>query len=252
MNQKEFSPCHYALHFRCHSPVDCQSAYPLYASLLEKAPSSVAEKLHEEGLAPMSQFLQITSEEVIWHINLFSPYLLEHLAPILESEIEFALRNKRITLVVKSVEKSSIPSVEEFFKIATDHAGKHPVQVCTPTAFKSRGNYISLPTSHLVLQNLIKKWNVCYPKAVIELEDEESLQALAQGLWIHQFQIQSQSYLLKGKNISGFVGELTFTNHLKGMQRQVVDVLLLFAPYAGIGIKTTLGMGGLVLVEKRK
>ena len=51
-------------------------------------------------------------------------------------------------------------------------------------------------------------------------------------------------YYLKGSSIPGFVGELTLENRLEGFQRQLADALLLFADHAGVGIKTTLGMGG--------
>ena len=40
------------------------------------------------------------------------------------------------------------------------------------------------------------------------------------------------------------MGELTLANRLDGFQRQLADALLLFADDAGVGIKTTLGMGG--------
>ena len=51
-------------------------------------------------------------------------------------------------------------------------------------------------------------------------------------------------YVLKGSPIPGFVGELTLENRLEGFHRELADALLCFAPFSGVGIKTTLGMGG--------
>ncbi len=246
MNQREFSPCHYTLTLQssAKSPLSCETAYPLYAALLERGPSWVGEALHREGLAPMSQYLQISRGKILWHVHLFSPDLVEQFAPILENTKEFSLRQTRLTLSVEALEVLPIPTAEAFFQQAAQHSGKHTFQVVTPTAFKSRGNYIALPTSHLLLQSLMRKWNVCFPDSQIEDEDGEGLLALSQGLWLHEFALHSEKYSLKRQKISGFVGELTASNHLQGMQRQVVDALLLFAPYVGFGIKTTLGMGG--------
>lgn len=40
------------------------------------------------------------------------------------------------------------------------------------------------------------------------------------------------------------VGDLTLENRLGGFHRELAEALLSFADFAGVGIKTTLGMGG--------
>lgn len=68
---------------------------------------------------------------------------------------------------------------------------------------------------------------------------------LAQGAahsGVHR--LRDRTYYLKGRAIPGFTVELTLDNRLGGFHRQLTDALLLFSAYAGIGIKTALGMGG--------
>lgn len=67
---------------------------------------------------------------------------------------------------------------------------------------------------------------------------------MAQGLECSGFQLRSQTYYLKGNSIPGFTGWMTLENRLTGFHRQLADALLIFSGYTGIGIKTTLGMGG--------
>ena len=94
----------------------------------------------------------------------------------------------------------------------------------------------------------MKKWNGCFPECPIEDEDGEGLQALAEGLSISHFHIKDRAYWLKGTPVPGFVGELTLSNQLDGFHRQLASSLLIFAQYAGVGIKTTLGMGGVTFI----
>ena len=62
-----------------------------------------------------------------------------------------------------------------------EHADKRPhatakyirIEFLTPTAFKSRGQYLNLPTTRLVLQSLIRKWNGSVTECPIEDEDGE-------------------------------------------------------------------------------
>ena len=90
----------------------------------------------------------------------------------------------------------------------------------------------------------MKKWNGCLPECPIEDEDGEGLETMACGLRCRRFQLRNQMYYLKGNSIPGFVGELTIENRLNGFHRQLADALLLFSAYSGVGVKTTLGMGG--------
>ena len=116
----------------------------------------------------------------------------------------------------------------------------------TASAFKSRGKYQVLPTSRLILQNLIQKWNGSFPDCPIEDEDGQGMEAMADGLLYRRFQLYDRTYFLKGNAVPGFVGTVTLENCLSGFHRELADALLTFAGYAGVGIKTSLGMGGVI------
>lgn len=70
------------------------------------------------------------------------------------------------------------------------------------------------------------------------------MEAMAAGLVCSRFQLHDQVYFLKGSAVPGFVGTMTLDNRLSGFHRELVGALLTFAGYAGVGIKTSLGMGG--------
>ncbi len=108
----------------------------------------------------------------------------------------------------------------------------------------SREHYRDLPTTRLIVQSLIRKWNGCFPEYHIDDTDGQGMDALAVGLLCQRFRLCNQTFYLKGNAIPGFVGTTILENHLHGFHRLLADTLLYFSGYAGVGIKTALGMGG--------
>lgn len=218
--------------------------YRLYAALLEQAPENFGTLVHQDGVTPISQFLSCGKEELVWTVSLLGENCESVMVPVLERRKEFFLSRDAIRLTVTGVERQQVCDVDGLFAQAKRSRGVHRVQFCTPTAFKSQGVYLNLPTTRLILQNLIKKWNGCILECPIQDEDGQGMETLAAGLHSTAFRLQSRDYYLKGQKIPGFMGSMTLEHHMKGFHGELTDALLLFADYAGIGIKTTLGMGG--------
>lgn len=218
--------------------------YRLYAILLEEAPASFSFSAHEDAVTPVSQFLTVQKDALLWTVNLLGEDSENALGPVLELVEHLRLQKDNIVLSVQSRRTQKVPDVDSLLAMGAAHSGLHHLRFCTATAFKSKGQYLNLPTSRLIIQSLMKKWNGCFPDCPIEDDDGEGMEALAAGLQCKQFRLRDRTYYLKGRAIPGFVGELTLENRLGGFHRQLASSLLLFAAYAGIGIKTTLGMGG--------
>lgn len=218
--------------------------YRLYAALLEQAPASFAAGAHEDAVTPLSQFLTVRSGAPLWTVSLLGEASEDALGSILERAERLALQKDGVALSVESRSVRRVADVESLLLQGAAHGGTHRLRFCTATAFKSRGQFQRLPTSRLIVQSLIKKWNGCFPDCPIEDTDGEGLEALAAGLRCGAFRLRDGAYYLKGSPIPGFTGELTLENRAAGFHRELANALLLFSAYAGIGIKTTLGMGG--------
>lgn len=220
-------------------------AYHLYAALLEEAPETFGAVSHRDGTTPVSQYLSREGERLVWRVTLLGGESEAALAPVLEAREEYRLKKDGRTLHVARRSFDQISEVEELFVRSAGCSGLHQLTVRTPAAFKSRGQYQILPSPRLILQSLIKQWNGCFPGCPIEDEDGEGMETIAAGLLCRSYQLRSQSYFLKGNRIPGFVGSLMLdTTRLIGFHRTLADALLYFSGYAGIGIKTALGMGG--------
>ena len=219
-------------------------AYRLYAALLERAPARFGAGAHRDGVTPVSQFLVPGGDGLLWTVNLLGEESEAALVPVLASAEAFHLEKDRADLAVASRTAETVADVEDLLLRGAHHGELFRLGFRTAAAFKSRGQYLNLPTARLILQSLVKKWNGCFPDCPIEDEDGEGLEALAAGLRCREFRLQNRMYYLKGSSIPGFVGDLTLENRLDGFQRDLTGALLLFAGYAGVGIKTALGMGG--------
>ena len=220
-------------------------AYHLYAALLEGTDPAWGEALHRDGVTPVSQYLSREGERLVWRVTLLGRESEAALSPVLEERREYRLLREGAALAVTGRDRDTVADVEELFARCHGCTGRHRLEVRTPAAFKSRGLYQILPTQRLILQSLIKQWNGSFPHCPIEDEDGAGMETMAAGLVCRGYQLRDQGYGLKNSRIPGFVGALTLeSGRLTGFHRTLADALLYFSGYAGIGIKTALGMGG--------
>ena len=218
--------------------------YRLYAALLEQMPAAFGTAAHQDGRTPISQHLTAGDGALRWTVSLLGTACEAAASGALERLDRICLEKDGILLTVRNRQRSSVADVEALLTLASCESGLHTLGFRTATAFKSRGQYLNLPSARLIVQSLIQKWNGCIAECPIEDEDGQGTDALAAGLQLRSFRLQDRVYHLKGSPVPGFVGELTLENCLQGFPRQLADALLVFAEYAGVGIKTTLGMGG--------
>ena len=227
----------------CHTRPEW--AYHLYGALLSRLPRAFAEAAHQDAATPLSQYLQLEPDgALLWTVNLLGGDSEAALSAPVEALERLELNKEGATLRVAARAHSEIPDADALLALAEGHSEIHAMRVLTSAAFKSRGQYVNLPTPRLLLQSLVRQWNGCVKEVPIEDEDEEGMETMAAGLRFRQFSLRDRMYYLKGRSIPGFIGSLTVENRLKGFHRTLANALLLFSDYSGIGIKTTLGMGG--------
>ena len=115
------------------------------------------------------------------------------------------------------------------------------IKFCSPTAFKSQGNYIFMPTVRLIFQSLIHKYDTFSSGTMVG--SEETLEHIERYVMITIYHLRSVNFSLEGVRIPAFVG--TITIRVKGPQQLVnlIKMLAVFGQYSAVGIKTALGMG---------
>lgn len=224
-------------------------AYRLYSECLREVPFAYGEKLHSNNVTPVSQYLKRNGEKSIWTVNLLGEEAEKYMKPVFLKKQVYHI-GPEIKVVDQKVQ--TIADADSLLAMAAGGSGLHKLYFETATAFKSQGQYTNLPTIKLIIQNLVKKWNGCFPEMLIEDEDGQGIDALIAGLYCAGYRLHDQRYTLKGTCIHGFTGNIVIKNNLNGFHKELADAILLFSGYSGVGIKTALGMGGVRYLFKEK
>ena len=225
-------------------------AYRLYGWLMAQLPADVGDALHLQGEHPIAHFLHFSPEKqaLVWTVSLLNEAVRQSVSPLLTSVKEIPLHE--LTLPVAEVRVSPAVSAAELIRFGRS-CGENRAKLVflSPCAFKQSGRYAIFPQEALLLQSLTAHWNTAFPEYA--LTDDDALLALQQGLHIVDYNLRTTRYPLKETRIPSFQGSVTVEAHLAPPLLELWNALLSFAPYGGVGIKTTLGMGGTAFFSGR-
>ncbi|MDR0501088.1 MAG: CRISPR-associated endoribonuclease Cas6, partial [Coriobacteriales bacterium] len=127
------------------------------------------------------------------------------------------------------------------------------IRFLTPTAFKSAGQYVFMPSTQLLFQNLLMRYFYVFEEG--SEPDAETITYLSEHTSIIAYNLRSQyadNIASKGKKIPAFIGSLTLKINGEQTLTGFAQMLLSFGEFAGIGIKTSMGMGAMSVIQKRQ
>lgn len=225
------------------TPVFSSQAYRLYAWLLSYLSPSHADALHAQGEHPISQFLRYdpSAKTTVWSVSLLNEMAHDLFAPILDTAETVSLHHGTILLQTKT--HSAVKDAHDLIlESRRRDVSRTTILFHSPASFKQAKRYVIFPQERLIVQSLINQWNRFVPE--YPLDDPDAFQMLADGLRISDYALRSTGFRLKETVIPGFTGRLTIRSLLSPPLAELWSTLLSWAKYSGIGIKTTLGMGG--------
>ena len=101
----------------------------------------------------------------------------------------------------------------------------------------------------LIFQSLMQKYGRLVENQP-EIE-EDTLDYLSEHSTITNYRLETIYFRVHGQRIPAFRGRLTFKVQGAQTLKAYVKMLLTFGEYSGLGMKTSLGMGGIKLEEKK-
>lgn len=220
----------------------------LQGFLMEHISEAYAEYLHSKPFNPYSLYCQIDKERnsLVWHLMAFTNEAIEQMIFPLQrvDAVEIRALDKRFEIVEKSTTMCSIKELTDLIYEGVDTKPK--VFFVTPVAFKRRGGYVFMPEVGLLFQNLLMHYGQIYDNN--KEIDQKTIEYISQNVRITSYRLHSQYFehaVGNGKKIPAFVGQIALL--VKGPQPLIglVNMLLKFGEYAGVGIKTSMGMGGM-------
>lgn len=218
-----------------------------HGAFMERIPRNLADQLHETGIRPYSQCIyhDSKSEKNIWKVGFLNEAVYEAFSKYFREGLEFQLIQQGCTAKIANkrlVKELSYEELADSIFLEEKKISGAGIQYLTTTGFKRGGYYVIMPEPFLLIQSLLMKWNefTSYSK----MEEENLAENLAAHCHLSRYKLQSQIFSVEHRNIQGFGGYQRFGFHGSDMVLRLLGVLFSFALFAGIGIKTALGMGG--------
>jgi CRISPR-associated endoribonuclease Cas6 len=123
-----------------------------------------------------------------------------------------------------------------------------------PTAFRTgteTREFTLVPHPQLVWKNLLRAWNTHAPRAY-QLQKAVVNDEVLRSIRVTHCTLQTQTLHYSHSQQKGFRGSCTYQLPLQRKEASALVALAAFARYAGVGYKTTMGMGQVrVLFEHR-
>lgn len=223
-------------------------AYRLYSWMLECIPPEYGERLHTQGEKPISHYLFFEKEKnrSVWVVNLLTEEMEELFAPLLRRVDTIPLDTGSLQAELLHAEETITSQNLMTAARQEENIRRAELRFLSPTAFKQGGRYAIYPTPDLIIGSLLNKWELICPE--YPLWDEDAVRMLQQGIFVTDYNLRTTRYSLKNVRIPGFTGSVVLESRLAQPMQEIWKLLLHTAQYTGIGIKTTLGMGGTIYV----
>lgn len=238
------------LKLKCEKELTYQMSSLFHGALMELLPEKYADYLHISSLHPYAQHLECREGNWYWVITGLNKEAVKIIIQDTLWKIEYILIKKH-DLKVLIVKKNYM---ETTYKELMDHFyeddGKRYIQIhfLSPTAFKQNGRYLFYPDLRCVFQSLMNK----YDSATAEntMHDEDTLEQICEHAQVIRYDLKSVSFSLEGVRIPSFIGKVTIKLHGTDTMANFVNMLFEFGEYSGVGIKTSLGMGYMKIINE--
>lgn len=238
---------HIELHLQSELPFNYHMGSLFHGFLMERVSSDYGVFLHENQLKPFSQYFRMHRDpkQATWHVSAFDELAYEQLLQPLLSLEQITLKYNGLTADVASVKKFKPITYEALMdQCLVTQKPKRVVKINfeTLTAFRSDKKYILFPQMHMLFHNLASRWDAY--SGPLKVYDREIIYELAESTEVIEYQLRTNRLQIGKGFVKGFIGEAVLKLDGPDSIVRLGNLLLHYANFAGIGIKTTLGMGG--------
>ena len=214
--------------------------------LMENINTEYADYFHSVSINPFTSCIYKDDKtgKFNWRITMLNEMSYNMLMSAFKEGIpkSIYLSNKEMEVNIKSFTLSK-KNIEEIF---SDDRNTTSVKFITPTSFKSNGVNHIYPNITTLLQGIINKINTYFDD--VELSDEKVINKLLENVYIRDYNLRTQFFYLEKIKIKGFVGRINIGLAVKDEAlEKLLSIIIKLSEYTGFGMKTSLGMGAVIL-----
>ena len=222
-----------------------------FLQMVNNVSPQLAQTLHDDpqNKAFTLCILEEAENKLLWRLTLLDDLLFKPFTDIFTQTMTMDLRIGANKINIASVNCSPLSGYKlanfAFYSQMVEAVGNSKTlgfEILTPLAFKSGDWDLPLPIPKLFFKSLHNRWQT-YSAVKFNFDDLDNF--LEKHIFISRFQLESKEFS-NGKAISiGAVGSMKFI--IKGKVPsdfiKYINILSDYSFYAGVGKKTTMGMG---------
>ncbi len=217
--------------------------------LMQQIDTSYAEFLHYNQINPFSSciYREKKDENYYWRVCTTNKTAYEQIIlPLSETaKKSIYLRHRDAKIGVKQLTVETQSFDELFFSSSKPYK----IRLLTPTTYKTGGVNPIFPNIATLLGGVINKVNAHSDN--IKMQDERIVEEFLSGLYIRDYNLKTANFDLERIKVKGFMGTIIPAYRGKEDLKNLLSFLMNVSEYTGLGIKTSLGMGG-VKIEYAK
>lgn len=226
----------------------------LHGVIMQTITTQYAQVLHTLDVLPYAQSLEIENGNAFWVVTTLTEQARIEILDLLRADAfsHFTLTHHQmpVTIVSKTYSELSYPQLLDRFYVQEQNERYLRLQFTTCTSFKSQGQYCIFPDMRLILQSLLQKFNANCP--CYTLQEDHLLEDLTAACEIIGYTLHSNKFSLERTKIPAFLGEVLVKIDGNSTMLSLINMLLHFGAYSGVGVKTALGMGHVHILTKNQ
>lgn len=224
----------------------------LHGLLMEYCSSEFISICHSNQFNPFSQCLYYDKNNLvyIWRISTYSELSANELTKAINTfPSKIILKQKQANLNILKQTNIFSTNYEELMDniFTSDKLYKSAkLQFLTTTSFKNNKEYAIFPDISHILTTIISKWNMFTTTEI--LDDPTLIEELTKYVRIFNYKLHTNRFYLEKTKIPGFKGIIEISLPKNPIMNRIMQLLLHFTKFTGVGIKTSLGMGGINII----
>lgn len=221
--------------------------------IMENLSTEIVEVLHHSEMNNYSIAVTADNENFYFEIRLLNDQAEQMFREFISNSFDRITLNSALQKEFIVLEKQIVDLQETLLnRMFYEDSDVYEVELNfkTPTSFKLENQYYYYPEKQFIFSNLMRRYTQCF-EGNLSIDNELLVQVI-DNLNVVEFNIRSSYYPVHRYYVEGFTGKIKL--RFKGNQTLTNYALMLleFGSYAGVGVKTGMGMGNYVIEAKNR
>lgn len=218
----------------------------VHGFLMEQLTTEMAQQLHAYRYNPLK--LRVYVQHKQWYLQVVSleASLSIELVKVFDqlSSLNLRYHKLQVPLTDTAIQTIDIAQLVKASMTKTDPAKTFKLTFVTPTTFKDGKGYDVFPDIRKILRSAMLTFD--YFSEQTKIYDYETLAYLSDNLKIISYNLHSTKFKLEGSYVPGFKGSIIIKARGQQQILQLLELIFAYARLSGVGVKTSLGMGGIL------